>query len=51
MEFKKRTLLESLNKKSANKKSYSKKPQNIIITEAQLERLMSRITNDSNKGK
>ena len=43
MEFKKKILNESLNVKSDGKKSFSKKPQNIVISETQLERLMVKI--------
>lgn len=43
MEFKKVTLLEHLNVKSTGVKTFSEKPQNIIISETQLERLIEKI--------
>jgi hypothetical protein len=43
MNFKKKLLSESLQVKSNGKKTFSTKPQNIIISEAQLERLIEKI--------
>ena len=43
MEFKKKTLNETLEIKSTNGKSFSEKPQNIVISETQLERLIEKI--------
>ena len=43
MEFKKKLLRESLDMKSNNVKTYSEKPQNIILTESQLERLIENL--------
>jgi hypothetical protein len=40
MKFKKKVLSESLNLKLNGIKTFSEKPQNIIITESQLERLI-----------
>lgn len=43
MEFKKKLLSESLEMKSNGVKTYSEKPQNIVLTEAQLERLIENL--------
>ena len=43
MEFKKKILRESLEIKSNGVKTYSEKPQNIIMTESQLERLIEKL--------
>jgi hypothetical protein len=43
MEFNKKTLLESLDKTSNGIKTFSEKPQNIVISESQLERLMEKL--------
>jgi len=43
MEFKKKVLNESLGQKSNGKKSFSEKPQNIVISESQLERLIEKL--------
>ncbi len=40
MEFKKKILRESMELESNNVKTYSDKPQNIVMTETQLERLI-----------
>lgn len=45
MEFKKKILREMLEIKSNDKKTFSKKAQNIIISESQLERLIEKINN------
>jgi len=45
MEFKKKTLNEAMDMKSTGKKSFSEKPQNIIISEEQLERLIEKMKN------
>jgi len=44
MEFKKSTLRESLEVENNNVKTFSKKPQNVILTEAQLERLIKNVS-------
>ena len=51
MKFKKKLLSESLNLPKVNKKTFSDKPQNIIITEDQLERLIEKVDNGSTKKK
>lgn len=43
MEFKKKTLNEALEINTNGKKSFSEKPQNIVISESQLERLIEKI--------
>tara|TARA_R110000803_G_scaffold56969_1_gene114741 strand:+ start:32649 stop:32792 length:144 start_codon:yes stop_codon:yes gene_type:complete len=43
MEFNKKTLNEALEIKSTGGKSFSKNPQNIVISETQLERLIEKI--------
>ncbi len=43
MEFKKSVLVESLKVESNNVKTFSEKPQNIVISEAQLERLIEKL--------
>jgi hypothetical protein len=43
MEFTKKTLNETLDVKSNGKKSFSEKPQNIVISESQLERLIEKL--------
>ena len=43
MESKKKILRESLEMKSNGVKTYSEKPQNIIMTESQLERLIEKL--------
>lgn len=45
MEFKKKSLNEMLEIKSNGKKTYSEKAQNIVISEAQLERLIEKMKN------
>ena len=37
MEFKKKVLREAVNVESNNVKTFSEKPQNVIVTESQLE--------------
>ena len=49
MEFNKKTLNESLNVKSNGSKSFSEKPQNIVISETQLERLIEKINKKPNR--
>jgi len=44
MEFKKSILRESLEVENNNVKTFSKKPQNVILTEAQLERLIKNVS-------
>ena len=43
MEFKKKILRETLEMDSNGVKTYSEKPQNIIVTESQLERLIEKL--------
>lgn len=43
MEFKKKLLRESLEMESNDVKTYSEKPQNIVLTESQLERLIENL--------
>lgn len=43
MNFKKKLLSESLEIKSNGIKTYSEKPQNIVLTESQLERLIEKL--------
>lgn len=44
MEFKKRLIKESLNIEKSESKTYSKNPQNIILSEDQFERLINNLT-------
>ena len=44
MKFKKKTIKESLNIEKKEKNTYSKNPQNIILSEDQFERLISNLT-------
>jgi len=46
MEFKKKTLNEAMDTESNGKKTFSKKSQNIIISEEQLERLIEKMKNN-----
>jgi len=43
MEFKKKILRESMELESNGIETYSKKPQNIIMTESQLDRLIQNL--------
>jgi hypothetical protein len=43
MEFKKKVLREAVNVESNNVKTFSEKPQNVIVTESQLERLIENL--------
>lgn len=43
MKFKKKVLREAVNVKSNNVKTFSEKPQNVIVTESQLERLIENL--------
>ena len=43
MEFKKSNLMEHLNVVTNGVKTFSEKPQNIVISEEQLERLIERL--------
>lgn len=43
MKFKKKILRESLQTESNNVNTYSEKPQSIILTESQLERLIENL--------
>jgi hypothetical protein len=45
MEFKKKVLREAVNVESNNVKTFSEKPQNVIVTESQLERLIENLNN------
>jgi len=44
MEFKKKLIKESLNIEKSEGKTYSKNPQNIILSEDQFERLINNLT-------
>jgi len=46
MEFTKKTLMESLEVPTNGKKTYSKKPQNIVLTESQLESIIAKLSKD-----
>ena len=46
MEFTKKVLMESLEIPTSGKKTYSEKPQNIILTESQLESIISKLSKD-----
>ena len=46
MEFTKKTLMESLEVPTNGKKNYSKKPQNIFLTESQLESIIATLSKD-----
>tara|TARA_R110000803_G_scaffold209995_2_gene280688 strand:- start:3357 stop:3500 length:144 start_codon:yes stop_codon:yes gene_type:complete len=43
MEFKKSNLSEHLNMKNKGVKTFSEKPQQVVVTESQLERLIERL--------
>jgi hypothetical protein len=43
MEFKKKVLREAVNVESNNVKTFSEKPQSVIVTESQLERLIENL--------
>jgi hypothetical protein len=46
MKFKKKVLSESVSyRETSKRKTYSEKPQTIIITESQLERLIEKLSN------
>lgn len=47
MEFNKKVLLETLEKESNGLKTFSEKPQNIIISEEQLDRLINKLSLES----
>jgi hypothetical protein len=46
MEFTKKILMESLEVPTNGKKTYSKKPQTIVLTESQLESIISKLSKD-----
>ena len=46
MEFTKKTLMESLEVPTNGKKTYSKKPQNIVLTESQVESIIAKVSKD-----
>ena len=46
MEFTKKVLMESLEVPTNGKETYSKKPQNIIVTESQLESIISKLSKE-----
>ena len=46
MEFTKKTLMESLEVPTNGKKTYSKKPQHIVLTESQLESIIATLSKD-----
>jgi hypothetical protein len=43
MKFTKKTLFENVNVKTNGKKTYSDKPQSVIVTESQLERIIQKL--------
>lgn len=43
MKFDKKILFESMNLKTDGKKTYSEKPQSVIVSESQLERIIQKI--------
>lgn len=43
MKFSKKILFESMNVKTNGLKTYSEKPQSVVITESQLERIIEKI--------
>ena len=46
MEFKRSNLMEHLNVETNGVKTFSEKPQNIVISEEQLERLIQKVTKE-----
>jgi len=46
MEFTKKVLMESLQVPTNGKKTYSEKPQNIILTESQLETIIAKLSKE-----
>lgn len=46
MQFKKNVITESLKLEASEKKYFSEKPQNIVITEEQFERLIGTISSE-----
>jgi hypothetical protein len=46
MEFTKKVLMESLEVPTNGKKTYSEKPQNIILTESQLESVIAKLSKE-----
>jgi len=46
MEFTKKVLMESLEIPTSGKKTYSEKPQNIILTESQLETIIAKLSKE-----
>jgi hypothetical protein len=46
MEFTKKVLMESLDVPTNGKKTYSGKPQNIVLTESQLESIIAKLSKD-----
>jgi len=46
MEFKKKYLNEALEIKGSDKKTFSEKPQNIVVSEEQLERLITKVSKE-----
>jgi hypothetical protein len=44
MKFTKKILFENIQKPTEGKKTYSEKPQSVIMTESQLERIIAKIT-------
>lgn len=43
MKFTKKVLFENLNVKTDGKKTYSEKPQSVVVTESQLERIIQKL--------
>jgi hypothetical protein len=44
MKFEKKVLLENLNIKPTGLKTFSEKPQSVVITESQLERIITKLS-------
>lgn len=44
MKFEKKVLLENLNVKLSGLKTFSEKPQSVIVTESQLERIIAKLS-------
>lgn len=44
MKFEKKVLLENLSIKPSGLKTFSEKPQSVVVTESQLERIIAKLT-------
>ena len=44
MEFTKKILFEGMEIKTEGKKTYSEKPQSVVVTESQLERIIAKLS-------